>query len=167
MFVFNRSQNAANIGEEIRRGEPLRYHADLIDQLKDLQDKIYADYKVLSMAIKSRDDGSLADFLVAFKKDWHSYLMEKNIKLYCYLKHSARLNAQQTMDVNGTRVKSTRLTRKLNRFLAAYLIDGKLDFRHSSFEALEICLNDLGEELIASLRMERARFFPIYQRCGN
>ena len=145
----------------------MKYHADLIDQLKEQQDKIYADYKVLSLAIKSRDDASVEGFLLAFKRSWHSYLMEKNVKLYSYLKHSASLNAQQTMDVNGTRAKSNQLTRKLNRLLAAFIIDGKLDFRHSSFESLELSLDDLSEELIASMLMERARLFPIYEGCAN
>jgi len=167
MFVFNRSRKVATAGREVQKGEPLKFHPGLINQLKDYQDKIYADFKVLSLAVKSRDDTSLEGFLLAFKKVWHSYLMEKNVKLYSYLKHSPSLNAQQVMDVNGTRAKSNQLTRKLNRFLAAYIIDGKLDFRHSSFESLEHSLNDLGDELIASMRLERARLFPIYQNCAN
>jgi len=122
---------------------------------------------VLSLAVSSRDAPAVESFLVAFKKTWHSYLMEKNVKLYSYLKHSANLNGQQTIDVNGARTDSTQLTRKLNRFLAIYLIDGKLDFRYTSFETLECSLGELGEELIASMRTERARLFPIYESCAN
>jgi len=89
------------------------------------------------------------------------------VKLYSYLKHSANLTAQQVMDVNGTRTKINLLTRKLNRFLAAYIIDGKLNLHHSSLESLEHGLNNLGYELVASMRLERARLFSIYQGCVN
>ncbi|MEQ9209697.1 MAG: hypothetical protein RLN96_07635 [Pseudomonadales bacterium] len=165
MFVFGRSQKAANAEGKVREGEPLKYHLNLVDDLKELQDKIYADYKVLALAVRARDEPAVESFLVAFKKTWHSYLMEKNVKLYSYLKHSASLNAQQTMEVNGARADSARLTSKLNRFLADCLDDGKLDFRHTSFETLEYSLRELGEELITCMRMERARLFPIYETC--
>lgn len=167
MFVFGRPRKAASAEREVREGEPLKYHLNLVDDLKEQQDKIYADYKVLALAVNARDKTAVESFLVAFKKTWHRYLKEKNIKLYGYLKHNARLNAQQTMDVNGARAGSNQLTCKLNRFLSAYLIDEKLDLCNTSFESLEYSLRELGEELIASMRMERARLFPIYEGCTS
>ena len=164
MFGFGKSKEDK---ADDKKGEPLKFHPELVDQLKVLQDEIYSDYHALNQALTEHETSSLESLLVAFKKNWHTYLMEKNVRLFSFLKHGAELSSQHTMDVNGARAKNTQLSRDLNRFIFDNLIEGKLDLSSLDIEKFTRRLNNLGTDLVETMRHERKVLFPIYLKAGE
>lgn len=164
MFGFGKKNNIEEESEEIVQSEQIHFHAELIEKLIADQSQIYADFKSLISSIKLDAHADIETMLVAFKRGFHSYLMEKNVKLYSYLKHSVELHPQEALTVNNSRVINTQLSRTVNRFIETYLDKGKLNLEKEHYPEFEKELRAIGTEMVDAMRDERQNLFPIYEQ---
>lgn len=163
MFGFGKPKNAEEETVEVTQSNQIHFHADLIDKLILDQSQIYSDFKILVAALKEGVNTDIETALVNFKRSFHSYLMEKNVKLYSYLKHSVELFPKESLAVNNSRVLNTQLSRKVNRFIETYLDKGSLVLEQDQHRAFENELKLIGKEMVESMRDERQNLFPIYE----
>lgn len=165
MFGFGKSNSAVNDEKSASlSAEKISFHDDLIDKLILDQSQIYSDFKELVTALKEGNHKEIETTLITFKRGFHSFLIEKNVKLYSYLKHSAELFPKETLQVNNSRVINTQLSRKVNRFIDHYLDDGKLVLDTDQHKTFENELKEIGTEMVQCMRDERENLFPIYQQ---
>lgn len=163
MFGFGKPKSNEEETVEVTQSNQIHFHADLIDKLILDQSQIYSDFKTLVASLKGGVHADIETSLVDFKRSFHSYLMEKNVKLYSYLKHSVELFPKEALSVNNSRVLNTQLSRKVNRFIETYLDNGSLALEQSQYKTVEDDLKTIGKEMVDSMRDERQNLFPIYQ----
>jgi len=164
MFGFGKSKSAEEETDvEVTQAKQIIFHADLVDKLILDQSQIYSDFKTLVSSLKGGVHNEIETSLVTFKRSFHSYLMEKNVKLYSYLKHSVELFPKEALAVNNSRVLNTQLSRKVNRFIETYLDKGDLLLEQDQHQEFESELKAIGKEMVESMRDERQNLFPIYE----
>lgn len=164
--MFGMSKKNADM--ETTALEGVHFHAELSTQLIASQSEVYSDFKSIFASLADGIQTDIEVTLTLFKRKFHTYLLDKNIKVFSYLKESVNLNTNETIAVNKSRMMNNDLSRSVNHFLDSYLKDGKLQQLSDSQKVeFEKQLRVLGKEMADVMRDERDSLFPIYDRQGT
>lgn len=158
MFGIKRKSNFT--GQNVTGN--IRFNQGLIEELIVQQSDIYADYKSLTLSIRNDSILDIESKLVQFKRDFQTHLMNKKVRLYAYLKNELDLTVTQAHVINKARLTGSEVSRSTNQFLEKYLQNGKLTIDKEQLPNMSDELKDIGTLMVASMREERDRVFPLY-----
>jgi len=161
--MFGRKKASEN-SAEITQDQQIQYHPELVEELIVQQSQIYTHFKSLATEVKQGPVALIEKELIAFKREFHAYLMDKNIKLFSYLKHSVALDSGDSKVVDNSRALSTNASRLVNRFIETYIHDGKFLMEEDQRHDFEVGLRTTGKEMVLAMRDERENLFPIYEK---
>lgn len=163
--MFGIKRKAAIIEQDLTG--KIRFNEGLIEELIIQQSDIYSDHKALTLAVRA---GSIPDIeaqLVKFKRDFQTHIVNKKVKLYAYLKNELDLTVTQAHIINKARLTGSEVSKTVNQFLGKYLQKNILSLEQGQMSEFSDELKDIGVLMVASMREERDRVFPLYSSVNS
>lgn len=147
--------------ERLRRGSEIRYHANLLLQLKQEHRQLLAHYSEIEMALREGRIKPFASHLKRFREQFSQHMLMEDSRLYLYL--------DRMFDEPGSREKELvrRFRQEMEGLGAAIMtwLDGCLmeSLDPDNIERVEEVLATIEAALSDRIRREEGQLFPLYR----
>lgn len=143
-------------------GSGIQYSPKLIKELEDDHKALVNLYKEAANAIERRDGAALRRNLGQLKDSLTGHLLKENLKLYAYMNHCYRNDAEGVDLIKGFRNDMTQIGKVVFNFLSKYTAPGaKFDLAFKKeFDAI-------GEALVRRIESEEKQLYPLYMSPEN
>lgn len=156
-----RESRASGSKPRVNRGSEVRYHANLLLQLKQEHRQLLATYSELELLLHNEEYRSFASYLKRFREQLAQHLLMEDARLYLYL--------DRMFDEPGNRDREMiRHFRKEMEGIGGAImtwLDGCFEQRPSadSRDHLEELLTTIEAALIDRIDREESILFPLYR----
>lgn len=140
-------------------GTEIRYHPELIDQLKGDHQKLLGIYGEIKAAFDSSDYQTVSEKLDQFRTGLQGHLLTENVRLYIYLDHCLAGDENNSELIRGFRREMDGIGKTAMNFLKKYEAIGvDSDLAPSFARDFETIGKVLGERI----QREEEVLYPLY-----
>lgn len=166
MFRFFKKQRpqSAKIDESPQYGTApgteIRYHPELIKQLKADHQAVFNLYQEIKTALEQDKLESVAEKLTIFQTQLHDHLLNENVRLYAYLEACFAHDSTQHELIRGFRQEMNGIAKNARGFLKKYAELAEKPELHAHFMPE---LNATWGVFADRLRREEQNLYPLYR----
>ena len=146
--------------EHVAPGTQIHYESGLIEQLEKDHVVLLKLLQSVQHAFKQKNSKKTNKKLKKFKKVFLSHLIQENLKLYIYLKHSFEKRSDEHLKVKEFR----REMRKISKYIIKFLDKNRDKVKNKKErEEFKKDLKRVYITLKSRLKREEKELFPLYQ----
>ncbi len=159
-FVATAASTSGSVAaENTAPGTSIRYHPDLVAELKREHQTLLGLFAPIQAAFKAGELQTVVQHLESFRVGIQSHLLKENVRLYIYLEHQLADDATSHELIHGFRHEMDGIGKAVMGFLAKYR---DLGVDRNLVDSFGRDLDGVGKVLVDRIQREEATLYPLY-----